>query len=113
LEQFFQRHTAEKARRQWRLLILDGHGSHLTREFIDYCEQKKVFLTVYPPHSTHTLQPLDVVLFSPLSRYYTQQPNQNLHQSKGLVGVEKGDFFPSFLDGLALYNEGGAYTEDF
>jgi hypothetical protein len=96
LEQVFERHTAEKARRQWRLLLLDGHGSHLTREFIDYCEQKKILLAVFPPHSTHTLQPLDVVLFAPLSRYYTQELDRNLHQSQGLIGVKKGDFFPFF-----------------
>jgi hypothetical protein len=98
LEQVFERQTAAKARRQWRLLILDGHGSHVTREFIDYCEQKKILLAVYPPHSTHTLQPLDVVLFSPLSRHYTTQLNCNLQQSQGLLGVKKGDFFPSFWE---------------
>jgi hypothetical protein len=92
LEQVLERHTAEKARRQWPLLLLDGRGSHLTRDFIDYCEQHKILLAVYPPHSTHTLQPLDVVLFAPLSRYYTQELDRNLHQSQGLIGIKKGDF---------------------
>jgi hypothetical protein len=32
LEQVFERSTAAKTRQQWRLLIVDGHGSHLTRK---------------------------------------------------------------------------------
>ncbi|KAF1828973.1 hypothetical protein BDW02DRAFT_651685 [Decorospora gaudefroyi] len=62
LEQVFNRKTKQKARlsRDWRLLILDGHGSHLSMDFIEYCEAHKILLAVFPPHSTHTLQPLDV-----------------------------------------------------
>src|SRR5204863_3840507 len=26
----------------WRMLIMDGHGSHLTREFVDYCFEPEV-----------------------------------------------------------------------
>jgi hypothetical protein len=96
LEQLFERYTAPKARRQWRLLIVDGHGSHLTREFIDYCDAKKILLAVFPPHSTHTLQPLDVVMFSPLSKHYSQDLDRHLNQSQALIGVKKRDFFPIF-----------------
>lgn len=96
LEQVFERYTAEKARRRWRLLIVDGHGSHLTPEFIDFCYTKKILLAVFPPHSTHTLQPLDVVLFSPLSYNYSHELNQHLHQSQALIGVKKRDFFLLF-----------------
>jgi hypothetical protein len=37
LKQVFDRYTKPKARLRYRLLIVDGHGSHLTREFIEYC----------------------------------------------------------------------------
>ena len=67
LQQVFQRFTAAKARRKYRLLLVDGHGSHLTEEFLEYCHRHKILLAVYPPHSTHTLQPLDVVMLKPLS----------------------------------------------
>jgi hypothetical protein len=96
LEQLFECFTAAKARRQWRLLIVDGHGSHLTREFIDICDARKILLAVFPPHSTHTLQLLNVVLFLPLSNYYSQELDRHLHQSQGLISVKKGDFFPIF-----------------
>ena len=73
LEQVFDRCTKEKARRgrSWRLLILDGHGSHLTKDFLDYCEAHRIYVAVFPPHSTHSLQPLDVVCFKPLSSNYS------------------------------------------
>ena len=73
LEQVFDRYTKKKARQSYRLLIVDGHGSHLTMEFIDYCDDNKILLAIYPPHSTHTLQPLDVAMFKPLSTAYSRQ----------------------------------------
>src|SRR5271170_1385657 len=44
----------------YRLLILDGHGSHVTGEFLGYCIQHKIVLLVLPPHTSHLTQPLDV-----------------------------------------------------
>jgi hypothetical protein len=100
LEQVFQRCTKKKARygRDWRLLVVDGHGSHLTDTFIDYCIAHRIILAVFPPHSTHTLQPLDVVVFKPLSTAYTHSLNTFLQKSQGLVPLKKGDFFPLFWD---------------
>ena len=51
-----------------RLLLLDGHGSHLTSQFIAYCLRNSIDLVVLPPHSSHRLQPLDVGVFGPLKR---------------------------------------------
>jgi hypothetical protein len=73
LKQVFNPSTKAKARSSNRLLIFDGHGSHLTMDFIEYCHQNKILLMIYPPHSTHTLQPLDVVMFKPLSSAYSSQ----------------------------------------
>ncbi|KAH4914299.1 hypothetical protein HBI79_242250 [Parastagonospora nodorum] len=100
LEQVFDRHTKQKARRRrdYRLLILDGHGSHVTMAFIDYCDRNRILLMVFPPHSTHTLQPLDVVLFKPLSQAYTQRLTTYLHKAQGLISITKGDFFSLFWD---------------
>lgn len=73
LKQVFDRSTKAKARLSYRLLILDGHGSHIIMDFIKYCDQNKILLAIYPPHSTHTLQPLDVVMFKPLSTAYSNE----------------------------------------
>jgi hypothetical protein len=105
LEQVFERHIAPKTTRGWRLLIVDGHGSHLSRDFIDYCDTKKILLAVFPPHSTHTLQPLDVVLFSPLSYNYMHKLNRYLHRLQGLIGLEKTRLFSIILVSVEQYNE--------
>uniref|UniRef100_A0ACC2IKC4 Uncharacterized protein n=1 Tax=Boeremia exigua TaxID=749465 RepID=A0ACC2IKC4_9PLEO len=96
LEQVFERYTAPKARRQWRLLILDGHNSHVTKDFINYCDAHKILLMVYPPHSTHTLQPLDVVCFAPLAKNYTKELNQYTQRSQGLLSINLSNFFNLF-----------------
>jgi hypothetical protein len=96
LEQLFDRETRKKARRKWRLLILDGHGSHVTMDFISFCDANKILLMVFPPHATHSLQPLDVVMFAPLSSAYSKELIYYLHCSQGLLSVKKGDFFTLF-----------------
>ena len=96
LKQVFDRYTREKARRSYRLLILDGHGSHVTMDFIDYCDQNKILLAIFPPHSTHTLQPLDVCMFKPLSTAYSAELSAFLSRCQGLSSVAKRDFFSLF-----------------
>jgi hypothetical protein len=96
LKECFHKQTKEKARREYRLLLLDGHGSHLTMDFIMFCNESKIILAVFPPHATHKLQPLDVVLFGPLSGAYSQELTAYLHNSQELLTVKKADFFPLF-----------------
>jgi hypothetical protein len=107
LTQIFDRETKDKARRRWRLLFLDGHGSHLTMKFFDYCDKNKIILVTYPPHSTHSLQPLDVGIFSPLSKAYSDELEAFLHISLGLSHITKRDFFRLFFPawGRALTRE--------
>jgi hypothetical protein len=97
LKQVFDRSTKPKAGRSYRLLILDGHGSHLTMDFIEYCDRNRILLAVYPPHSTHTLQPLDVVMFKPLSSAYSAQVASFMERSQGLTSMSKRDFYPMFI----------------
>jgi hypothetical protein len=97
LKQVFDRSTKLKAGRGYRLLILDGHGSHLTMDFIEYCDRNRILLAIYPPHSTHTLQPLDVVMFKPLSSAYSAQIASFMERSQGLTSMSKRDFYPMFM----------------
>jgi DDE superfamily endonuclease/Tc5 transposase DNA-binding domain len=52
----------------YRLLVMDGHGSHITAKFIAHCMEHTIDLLILPPHTSHKLQPLDVAVFSPLKR---------------------------------------------
>jgi hypothetical protein len=98
LENVFNRLTKEKAKRERRLLIVDGHSSHVNMRFIDYADANRIVLAVLPPHSTHRLQPLDVGLFSPLATFYSQQIDQLLTESQGLVRLTKRDFWSLFYE---------------
>lgn len=62
----FDRHTQSKRSRH-RLLILDGHSSHVNWGFVSLAESLRILVLILPPHTTQRLQPLDVSLFSPLS----------------------------------------------
>ena len=96
LTQIFERETKAKAQRSWRLLILDGHGSHISMKFIDYCDSHRILLAIYPPHATHTLQPLDVCLFRPLSQAYSDQLVKFMDLCQGFSSITKRDFFRLF-----------------
>jgi hypothetical protein len=93
----FDRSTKEKAGQSYQLLILDSHGSHLTMDFIEYCNQNRILLAVYPPHSTHTLQPLNVVMFKPFSTAYSNQVAAFMERCQGLTSISKRDFYPMFI----------------
>jgi hypothetical protein len=104
MKRVFDKHTKQKARngRDWRLLIMDGHGSHVTVELLDWCHNNHIIVAVYPPHSTHRLQPLDVGLFAPLAVRYGQQLDQHIVDSQGISAVTKRDFYRLFRPAYAL-----------
>jgi hypothetical protein len=100
LEQVFDRKTKKKAchGKDWHLLVLNGHGSHLMDEFLDYCINRKIYVIMFLPHSTHMLQPLDVVYFKLLSSVYSKKLAEYTQRGQGLVPIKKGDFFLLFWD---------------
>ena len=51
-----------------RMLIMDGHSSHVTARVISFCMQNAIDLLIMPPHCSYVLQPLDVSAFAPLKR---------------------------------------------
>jgi len=70
----FDKYSADRRTQfgAWQLLLLDRHNSHCTHEFIQFCDDRKIILFCLPPHSTHLLQPLDVVVFQPYKHYYAE-----------------------------------------
>ena len=75
---------------------MDGHNSHVNLPFINYADTNRILLTVFPPHSTHRLQPLDIGLFSPLATFYSQEIDRLLSESQGFTRITKRDFWPLF-----------------
>jgi hypothetical protein len=65
LEYFKHFHKHAKPIGVYRLLVLNGHGSHITFEFKALANEYKIILLYLPAHTTHRLQPLDIRIFGP------------------------------------------------
>jgi len=76
------------------LLILDGHESHLSQLFKDYCLENKILTLCMPAHSSHILQPLDVVCFAPLKLKYSQRVRDLARHH--VFHIDKESFLPAF-----------------
>lgn len=101
----FDAYTRTRQVGEYRLLILDGHESHQSQDFKDYCLEHKILTLCMPPHSSHILQPLDVVCFSPLKRSYSQRVRALA--SRRVFHISKEGFLPAFRD--AFFD---VFTED-
>ena len=80
---------------KWRLLIFDGHGSHQTAEFRDFCLQNCILTLCMPAHTSHILQPLDVSCFGPLKKAYSSQIENKMRL--GVNHITKEEFLPAFF----------------
>lgn len=96
LENIFDKYTKDRTIGRYRLLILDGHGSHVTPEFDQYCLDHSIIVLCMPAHSSHLLQPFDVGCFSVLKRSYGKLVEKQM--SLGVNHIDKQDF-------LSLYQQ--------
>ena len=58
---------------QTRILLLDGHSSHVPTDFMYEYEINNIKLIYLPSHSSHVLQPLDLSVFSLIKSYYQKE----------------------------------------
>jgi hypothetical protein len=75
-------------------LVLDGHGSHLTPKFDEFCYENDVIPICMPAHSSHLLQPLDVGCFAVLKRAYGRLIETRMRL--GFNHVDKLDFLDTY-----------------
>ena len=94
--QHFDRHSRKSQVSSKRLLIVDGHGSHHTRQFIQYCDDHGIVPFGMPPHLTHLLQPLDVVCFQPYKHWHAKALDQLVRD--GCTNITKLEFLDLIED---------------
>ena len=90
LKTVFDKYTAGRSVGAYRLLILDGHGSHFSPAFDQYCTAHSIIVLCMPAHSSHILQPLDVGCFAILKRYYGEAVAEVMRS--GINHIDKTDF---------------------
>ena len=80
LRTVFEPESRQKSKGKPRLLIADGHASHITANMIALCIENNIDLLILPPHCSHLLQPLDVGVFGPLKKYHAYETDK-LHRA--------------------------------
>ena len=94
LQKLFIPTTSSRTKGVYRLLVLDGHGSHLTPKFDEICEQNKIIPICMPPHSSHLLQPLDIGCFAVVKRSYGRLVEMKMRT--GINHIDKLDFLEAY-----------------
>ena len=67
------------------LLIMDGHGTHMSIEIIELARSNGVYLLCLPAHTTHILQPLDVGVFKSFKSNFSKACSKYLAVNPGRV----------------------------
>ncbi|EAQ90768.1 hypothetical protein CHGG_02703 [Chaetomium globosum CBS 148.51] len=96
LREVFEPQTRKRTVGRYRLLILDGHGSHSTPAFDKFCTEHRILTECMPPHSSHYLQPLDVSCFAVLKRTYGDLVKAKI--ALGVHHIDKPRFLELFLE---------------
>ena len=91
--QHFEKHTRSHTTGGWRILIMDGHESHNSLQFQDFCKDNNIVTICMPLHSSHLLQLLDVGCFGLLKKAYGKQVKHMIRN--GINHITKLEFLPA------------------
>ena len=72
------------------LILYDGHRSHISLTLTEWARQHNIILFVLPPHSSHLTQPLDVGIFGPFKKMYSQECQKYMKLNPG-INITKYD----------------------
>lgn len=92
-EKIFLKYTPDTTR----LLLQDGHASHINIKLIDKAIENNVVLMCLPPHTTHLLQSLDVAVYKSLKA--------KLSKTLGAARLLSPDLWISKKNFSALFRE--------
>ncbi|EDN95803.1 hypothetical protein SS1G_11682 [Sclerotinia sclerotiorum 1980 UF-70] len=103
----FNKHTESRKMGRYRMLVLDGHESHKSPAFQEYCKKHNIILLSLPPHSSHLTQPLNIDCFGPLKRSYNRQIENFIKAH--ITHITKTEFFQTFkaayIEAISISNE--------
>ncbi|XP_052261011.1 uncharacterized protein LOC127865157 [Dreissena polymorpha] len=84
LEQHFLKFTPLSSD-QKKLLILDGHKSHVSVGLTEWALEHNIIIFVLPPHCSHILQPLDIGCFGPFQKMYDSLCHRLMRQASAVI----------------------------
>lgn len=74
-----------------KLLVMDGHASHVSSDTIELARANKIVLLLLLPHTSHFSQPLDVVVFAPVKKGWKSELLEYF-RSSGTKAISKENF---------------------
>jgi hypothetical protein len=92
--QHFNKYTQLQKKGGYRMLVLDGHESHMSIKFDEYCKDHNIVAIGLPPHSSHLTQPLDVACFGVLKHNYGCE--LDVFIKAHITHITKTEFFIAF-----------------
>lgn len=96
METVFDYYTKAKVGRGYRQLLVDYHYNNINLFFFEYANKHQIIVLVFPPHSTHHLQPLNVSLFSLLSWVYSKEISDYFMKGQSFVNLSMWSFYELF-----------------
>jgi hypothetical protein len=81
---------------QYRLLLCDGHDSHISGNFVTFCIENDIVLLILLPHASHLIQPLDVGLFGPLKTAISVRMDRLIRT--GIAQLRKDEWVEVYSD---------------
>ena len=81
------------------LIVMDGYTSHISLDIIHLLNSNSIICLILPPHTSHGLQPLDLVLFSSVKNDWVKIMKN--HFKEGNKSLKKADF-PRLLKKLVI-----------
>ena len=90
----FKKYIVHDIKGNYRLLILDGYGSHVTLEFDLFCKEYSIITLCMLLHSSHLLQLLNVSCFVVLKQSYRRQVEGLIYNR--VNHIDKIDFLEAY-----------------
>ncbi|SJX63767.1 related to transposase [Sporisorium reilianum f. sp. reilianum] len=93
LKTIFNPSTRPSTRSEYRLLIINGHRSHMMMAFCDAAWSHQIIPLVLLAHMTHVMQPLDVSIFGLLTSSYQCLVAKVAEHVDGIDKAQFGTFY--------------------
>ncbi|EIN03282.1 DDE-domain-containing protein, partial [Punctularia strigosozonata HHB-11173 SS5] len=77
------------------LLCFDGHGSHVTDRMRILAKENNIDFHLFVAHTTHKCQPLDVGVFGPQQRKWTERMEEIAEETG--EGLQRADFVKEYM----------------
>jgi hypothetical protein len=95
----FIKHSDAGPNAEWKLLLMDNHGSHETGEFVRLANLNHILPYPLLAHASHYMQPCDVGIFQPYKHW------QNIKVNEAIAQLDVEYHLKSFLRDLSWVRE--------